>query len=109
VLPATLPALNGRAFAPASAAEDLRAGALQLPPGALVLLSEAGLAEGAVSAQGLANVRAVQDAIGAQTLQYAFPFSAFAFPTDLAFAVLAPGRASAFFKVPARPPPRARR
>jgi hypothetical protein len=37
--------------------------------------------------------------MGAQTINYVFPYSAFSFPTDLTFAVLVPGRASAFFKV----------
>jgi hypothetical protein len=57
---------------------------------------------------GVANVRAAQDAMAAQTLAYAFPFSAFAFPTDLACAVLAAGRASAFFKVRAGQSPQRR-
>jgi hypothetical protein len=37
--------------------------------------------------------------MGTQTLSYEFPFSAFAFPTDLSFMVIVPGKSSAFFKV----------
>jgi hypothetical protein len=51
-LPLSVPLLNTTPFAPASAAEDLAAGALQLPAGAALLLSEAALAEGTLGARG---------------------------------------------------------
>jgi hypothetical protein len=49
----TLDTLNNTSFVPASCDEDLHAGALQLPQGTLVLLSEGGLVEGTVSSKGV--------------------------------------------------------
>lgn len=98
-LPLTIDYLNTHPFAPTSTDEDLHSGALQLPAGTHVLLSETGLREGTLREKGVRNLQTVQEAMAAQTLQYAFPFSSFAFQTDLAFLTLAQGRASAFFKV----------
>jgi hypothetical protein len=42
---------------------------------------------------------AVQSVMTSQTLSYKFPFSEFAFPTDLSFIVLAEGSKSAFLRV----------
>lgn len=51
------------------------------------------------------NIKALQDVLHAQTLPYVFPYSSFAFPTDLGFVLLAEGRRSAFFQVRAANPP----
>jgi hypothetical protein len=45
------------------------------------------------------NLRAIQEVINSQTLQYIFPFSMFSFPTDVAFTVLSEGKKSTFFQV----------
>jgi hypothetical protein len=45
------------------------------------------------------NIRAVQEVMDAQTLEYSFPFSKFSFPTDIVTIVLCDGRKSAFFQV----------
>lgn len=48
--------------------------------------------------EGLLNINAVQEIMGSQSLAYQFPFSCFAFPTDISCIVLAEGKKSAFFK-----------
>lgn len=45
------------------------------------------------------NIRAVQEVMNAQTLEYSFPFSKFSFSTDIVTIVLCDGRKSAFFQV----------
>lgn len=47
----------------------------------------------------LLNIRAVQEVLDAQSLQYIFPYSSFSFDTDLNFILLAEGRKSTFFQV----------
>ncbi|KAL6309164.1 mini-chromosome maintenance replisome factor-domain-containing protein [Sparassis latifolia] len=94
----SLPALNAGAFAPESKHEDLHAGALQLPQGTVLLVTEGGVREGQLVERGLLNVRALQEVMSTQTLVYAFPFSQFSFPTDISCIVLGEGSKSAFFK-----------
>lgn len=45
---------------------------------------------------GVRNIATLQAAIATQTLAYAFPFSSYEFPTDLAFIVLCEGSKSPF-------------
>ena len=47
----------------------------------------------------LLNIRAVQEVLDSQSLQYIFPYSSFSFDTDLNFILLAEGRKSTFFQV----------
>lgn len=115
-IPLTIDLLNKVHFAPSSENEDLHAGLLQLAPGTTVLLSECGIAEGTINSRGtvvvsaqpwkeadtssgLTNIRTCQEVISTQTLNYQFPYSSFAFPTDMGCVVVAPGKRSAFFKV----------
>ena len=49
---------------------------------------------------GVTNVRAIQDVVNSQTVEYIFPFSSrFTFHTDLSMIVVSEGRKSAFFQV----------
>lgn len=98
-LPLSLPLLNKEPFAPESKDEDLHSGALQLPQGTVLLVTESGVQEGKLVDRGVLNVRALQEVMATQTLSYAFPFSAFSFPTDISCIVLSEGSKSAFFKV----------
>lgn len=108
-LPLSLNFLNSTPFVPESKDEDLHAGALQLPQGTVLLVTESGIQEGKLHDQGIANVNALQEVMTSQTLSYKFPFSQFSFPTDIGCIVLGEGRKSAFFKtdlnVPLRSPP----
>ncbi|KAH9925300.1 putative alanine racemase-domain-containing protein [Fomitopsis serialis] len=97
-LPLSLPLLNKDPFAPESKDEDLHSGALQLPQGTVLLVTEDGIQEGRLVDRGVLNVRALQEVMTTQTLSYAFPFSAFSFPTDIACIILSEGSKSAFFK-----------
>ena len=46
------------------------------------------------------NVRAIQDVMNSQTVEYIFPFSStFTFHTDLSMIVVSEGRKSALFQV----------
>ncbi|KAI0075471.1 hypothetical protein K474DRAFT_1664215 [Panus rudis PR-1116 ss-1] len=106
-LPLSLPFLNTIPFAPESKDEDLHAGALQLPKGSVLLITEGGVQEGKLHERGIVNVHALQEVMSSQTLSYNFPFSSFSFPTDVSCIVLSEGRKSAFFRtdlvVPLRP------
>ncbi|VDB87185.1 unnamed protein product [Peniophora sp. CBMAI 1063] len=97
-LPLTLDYLNTTPFSPHSEAEDLHAGALQLPAGSTVLITEGGVREGKLLERGVRNIMAAQEAINAQTLAYQFPFSDFSFPVDLSFIVVSEGTKSAFVR-----------
>ncbi|TBU28931.1 mini-chromosome maintenance replisome factor-domain-containing protein [Dichomitus squalens] len=103
----SLDSLNKSTFTPESKDEDLHAGVLQLPQGTVLLVSEGGVREGQLLERGVLNVRALQEVMDAQTLAYVFPFSRFAFPTDIACVVLAEGRRSAFFRAELSVPLRA--
>ncbi|EKM82874.1 hypothetical protein AGABI1DRAFT_104708 [Agaricus bisporus var. burnettii JB137-S8] len=81
-LPLSLNTINETPFCPESKNEDLHSGWLQVPQGTLYLLTESGITEGSVRNKGLENLRAVQDMMNGQTLDYVFPFSRFTFPTD---------------------------
>jgi len=54
--------------------------------------------EGKLVEKGSMNIRAVQEVMDTQTLEYSFPFSKFSFPTDIVTIVLCEGRKSAFFQ-----------
>ncbi|CAL1703945.1 unnamed protein product [Somion occarium] len=97
-LPLSLPYLNTVPFVPESKDEDLYAGALQLPKGSVLLVTEGGVSEGKLQERGLMNVHALQEVLSSQSLAYSFPFSQFSFPTDISCIVLSEGRKSAFFK-----------
>ena len=45
------------------------------------------------------NIRATQEMMKTQTLDYVFPFSGFQFETDVNFLVLSEGKQSTLFKV----------
>ncbi|KAF5386600.1 hypothetical protein D9615_001723 [Tricholomella constricta] len=96
-LPLSLNTLNTTSFAPEFKTEDLHSGWLQLPSGSVCLVTEGGVTEGGVSQRGLANLRAVQEMMNGQTLEYVFPYSRFTFNTDVTFVVLSEGKKSAFF------------
>ena len=98
-LPLSLLLLNKEPFAPESKDEDLHSGVLQLPQGTVLLVTEGGIQEGKLVDRGVLNVRALQEVMATQTLSYAFPFSAFSFPTDISCIVLSEGSKSALFKV----------
>jgi hypothetical protein len=49
---------------------------------------------------GIMNIRAIQDVMNSQTLEYIFPFSSkFRFNTDISVIVVSEGRKSTFFQV----------
>lgn len=48
---------------------------------------------------GIMNIRAAQEMMDTQMLEYIFPYSRFGFETDVAFVILTEGRKSAFFRV----------
>lgn len=98
VIPLSLELLNTGSFVPESREEDLHSGYLQLPPGTTTLLTESGMEEGKVVEKGLINIRAMQEIMNSQTLEYTFPFSKFTFQTDISVIVLAEGRKSALFQ-----------
>ncbi|TFK42808.1 mini-chromosome maintenance replisome factor-domain-containing protein [Crucibulum laeve] len=106
-LPLSLNTLNNTSFAPESINENLHSGRLQLPAGSVCVVTESGVTEGIIGEKGLTNLRTVQEMMNGQTLQYIFPFSHFAFETDVSFVVLTDGKKSAFFQthanVPLRP------
>ncbi|KAJ7929359.1 putative alanine racemase-domain-containing protein [Mycena leptocephala] len=106
-LPLSLEVLNTSPFSPESKNEDLHSGRLQLPRGTTCVVTEGGITEGGVFDRGVMNLRALQEMMAGQTLEYVFPFSRFAFQTDVAFLILSEGRKSTFFQthinVPLRP------
>ncbi|KAJ7043326.1 putative alanine racemase-domain-containing protein [Mycena alexandri] len=97
-LPLSLEVLNNSSFSPESKNEDLHSGRLQLPRGSVCVVTEGGVTEGGVFDRGLRNLRALQEVMSSQSLEYIFPFSRFAFETDIAFLILSEGRKSAFFQ-----------
>ncbi|CCM03825.1 uncharacterized protein FIBRA_05974 [Fibroporia radiculosa] len=97
-LPLSLNILNKKLLAPESKDEDLHAGALQLPQGTFLLVTESGIKEGKLTEQGYRNIHTLQEVISTQTLAYVFPFSQFSFQTDMSCVVLSEGSKSAFFK-----------
>ncbi|KAG6910910.1 hypothetical protein DXG01_006593 [Tephrocybe rancida] len=97
-IPLSLETLNNTSCTPESKNEDLYSGWLQLPKGSICLITEGGVTEGKLSDRGIMNLHAVQETMSTQTLEYAFPFSRFAFDTNIAFIVLAEGKKSAFFQ-----------
>ncbi|KAJ6500365.1 mini-chromosome maintenance replisome factor-domain-containing protein [Mycena sanguinolenta] len=97
-LPLSLDLLNTSPFAPESKYEELCSGRLQLPHGTACVVTEGGITEGGLVEKGIMNLRTLQGMITNQTLEYAFPFSTFAFQTDVTFLILAEGRKSTFFQ-----------
>ncbi|KIL69545.1 hypothetical protein M378DRAFT_183981 [Amanita muscaria Koide BX008] len=97
-IPLSLPVLNNTSFYPQSNDEDLYSGWLQLPRGTICMIAEGEVGEGEINGKALLNIRAVQEALDSQTLQYIFPYSSFTFETDLNFIILSDGRKSTFFQ-----------
>ncbi|KAJ7349355.1 mini-chromosome maintenance replisome factor-domain-containing protein [Mycena albidolilacea] len=106
-LPLSLDLLNTSLFSPESKNEELCSGRLQLPRGTTCIVTEGGITEGGLVERGIVNLRALQEIMTNQSLEYVFPFSRFAFQTDVACLVLSEGRKSTFFQthinVPLRP------
>ncbi|PPQ78178.1 hypothetical protein CVT25_015511 [Psilocybe cyanescens] len=98
ILPLTLDTLNNTAFCPESKDEDLYSGRLQQPKGTVLVLTEGAITEGGIFNKGVMNIRATQDMMSEQTLQYIFPFSNFQFETEVNFLVTTEGKRSTFFK-----------
>ncbi|KAJ7632288.1 putative alanine racemase-domain-containing protein [Roridomyces roridus] len=97
-LPLSLETLNNSSFSPESKDEDLHSGRLQLPRGSVCVITEGGVTEGDVFDRGVRNLRALQEMMTNQTLEYIFPFSRFTFPTDVVCLVLSEGKKSTFFQ-----------
>ncbi|KAF8163088.1 hypothetical protein B0H34DRAFT_694085, partial [Crassisporium funariophilum] len=106
-IPLSLTTLNETPFCPESKDEDLHSGWLQHPKGATLVLTEGAVTEGGIFNKGVMNIRATQEMMEAQSLEYVFPFSNFRFETDVSFLVTTEGEKSTFFKtdinVPLRP------
>ncbi|KAI9569514.1 putative alanine racemase-domain-containing protein [Boletus coccyginus] len=99
LIPLSLDLLNKASFLPECKEEDLHSGYLQLPLGTTILLTESGIQEGKLLERGVTNVRAIQDVISSQTVDYIFPFSSkFTFHTDLSMIVVSEGRKSTLFQ-----------
>ncbi|KAJ6606625.1 putative alanine racemase-domain-containing protein [Mycena vulgaris] len=97
-LPLSLEVLNSSPFSPESKNEDLHSGRLQLPRGSACVVTEGGVTEGGVFDRGVMNLRALQEMMTGQTLEYIFPFSRFVFQTDVTFLILSEGKKSTFFQ-----------
>ncbi|KAG1748962.1 putative alanine racemase-domain-containing protein [Suillus paluster] len=97
-VPLSLDLLNKENFSPESKDEDLHSGYLQVPHGTTLLLTENNVHEGKLVEKGIMNIKAIQEVMDAQTLEYSFPFSKFPFPTDIVTIVLCEGWKSAFFQ-----------
>ncbi|KAG7452905.1 uncharacterized protein BT62DRAFT_925445 [Guyanagaster necrorhizus] len=97
-IPLSLSTVNATPFIPESKDEDLHSGWLQLPKGSICVVTEAGIQEGNIVERGLLNLRAMQEMMTSQILEYVFPFSSFSFETDVVFLVLCEGSKSAFFQ-----------
>ncbi|KAL0947281.1 hypothetical protein HGRIS_013401 [Hohenbuehelia grisea] len=106
-VPLSLNTINTTDFYPQSKDEDLHAGWLQLASGSTMCLWEGGLSEGGVNEKGIMNLRAIQEIMNGQAVDYVFPFSKFSFPTDIVCITISEGRKSTFFQtsinVPLKP------
>ncbi|KAF9052759.1 mini-chromosome maintenance replisome factor-domain-containing protein [Panaeolus papilionaceus] len=98
LVPLSLDVLNTTLFRPESREEDLHSGWLQHPKGTLLLLTENTMTEGSISNHGIPNLKAAQELIKDQTLEYVFPFNGFRFDTDINFIVTTEGSKSTFFQ-----------
>ncbi|KAJ7168060.1 mini-chromosome maintenance replisome factor-domain-containing protein [Mycena crocata] len=94
----SLDVLNSSLFSPESKNEDLHSGRLQLPRGSVCVVTEGDVTEGGVFDIGVMNLRALQEMMQSQTLEYVFPFSKFTFQTDTVFLILSEGKKSTFFQ-----------
>ncbi|KAF9479744.1 hypothetical protein BDN70DRAFT_878513 [Pholiota conissans] len=107
VLSLSLDTLNRGSYSPESKDEDLHSGRLQLPKSSILVINEGAITEGAVNATGVANIRAIQEMMKSQTLDYVFPYSGFQFETDVTFITTTDSKKSAFFQtdvnIPFRP------
>jgi len=97
-LPLSLDVLNNSLSCPEYRNEDLHSGWLQLPRGSILILTESFIAEGSIANHGVMTIRAVQEMMRHQTLEYIFPFSSHTFETDINLFILANGKQSTFFK-----------
>ncbi|KAJ4483818.1 hypothetical protein J3R30DRAFT_1838814 [Lentinula aciculospora] len=106
-VPLSLPLLNEGAFVPESkprppsegvdedAEDELFSGMLQLPPCTVCLITDSGVTEGQINDCGVRNLRALQEVIRNQTIEYVFPYSGFRFETDIGCIVCTEGKKSA--------------
>ncbi|KAF5383453.1 hypothetical protein D9757_006108 [Collybiopsis confluens] len=115
----SLPLLNDGAFIPESkpqprsgdsdedTEDELHSGILQLAPSTVCLITDSGVTEGRINERGVRNLRALQEVIQNQTLEYVFPYSGFRFETDIGCVVCTEGRKSAMVEthitVPLKP------
>lgn len=118
--PLSLEKLNEEPFCPESKEEDLHSGLLQLPKGTVFIMDEGAVTEGGIFNRGeykisilksemailifcvrigVTNIRAAQEMMKSQTLDYVFPYSSFHFETDVSFMILTEGKKSTFFQV----------
>ncbi|TIA97065.1 hypothetical protein E3P94_03204 [Wallemia ichthyophaga] len=87
-IPLSIENLNSRRLYPFSNGDDLHSGSLQLSPSTVLILDERFLGQGTLQDTGVRNVHSIQNVIQSQKLEYGFPFSSFAFDTDLISVVL---------------------
>ncbi|KAE9408777.1 hypothetical protein BT96DRAFT_962714 [Gymnopus androsaceus JB14] len=117
-VPLSLPLLNDGVFVPESKPrprtddaddpeDELHSGILQLAPSTVCLITDSGITEGRINDRGVRSLRALQDVIRNQTLEYVFPYSGFRFETDIGCIVCTEGKHSAFVEthvtVPLKP------
>ncbi|KAJ3783713.1 hypothetical protein GGU11DRAFT_783438 [Lentinula aff. detonsa] len=106
-VPLSLPLLNDGAFVPESKPrprsesvdedpeDELYSGILQLAPSTLCFVTDSGVTEGQINDRGVRNLRALQEVIRNQTLEYVFPYSGYRFETDIGCIVCTEGKKSA--------------
>ncbi|KAF9073610.1 mini-chromosome maintenance replisome factor-domain-containing protein [Rhodocollybia butyracea] len=118
-IPLSLPLLNDGVFVPESKPrplsddtdedpeDELYSGILQLAPSTLCVITDSGITEGRINDRGVRNLRALQEVIRNQTLEYVFPYSGFRFETDTGCIVCTEGKKSALVEthvvVPLKP------
>ncbi|KAJ3855237.1 mini-chromosome maintenance replisome factor-domain-containing protein [Lentinula lateritia] len=118
-VPLSLPLLNDGVFFPESkprprsesadedAEDELYSGLLQLAPSTVCLITDSNVTEGQINDRGVRNLRALQEVIRNQTLEYVFPYSVFRFETDIGCIVCTEGKRSALVEthttIPLRP------
>ncbi|KAJ3923431.1 hypothetical protein F5877DRAFT_31480 [Lentinula edodes] len=118
-VPLSLPLLNDGVFFPESKPrlrsedadeepeDELYSGLLQLAPSTVCLITDSSVTEGQINDRGVRNLRALQEVIRNQTLEYVFPYSVFRFETDIGCIVCTEGKKSALVEthttIPLRP------
>ncbi|KAJ4493768.1 mini-chromosome maintenance replisome factor-domain-containing protein [Lentinula edodes] len=117
-VPLSLPLLNDGVFFPESKPrprsgadeepeDELYSGLLQLAPSTVCLITDSSVTEGQINDRGVRNLRALQEVIRNQTLEYVFPYSVYRFETDIGCIVCTEGKKSALVEthttIPLRP------